>query len=95
MTTALFIVNDAPHGKERASTALRLASGVVGKAGQNAHRQGGSRSRLCRLQGVPGATARCRSRIRVWKKINVVKVPECDGPTTTLNRSRCFMDNLP
>ena len=52
MTMALFIVNDAPHGKERAPTALRLASEVAGKAGQNAHRQGGSRSRLCRLQGA-------------------------------------------
>jgi len=34
MSTALFIINDAPYGNERAYNALRLAAAVAGKEGQ-------------------------------------------------------------
>jgi len=34
MTTTLFIINDAPYGNERAYNALRLASAMAGKEGQ-------------------------------------------------------------
>ena len=34
MTSALFILNDAPYGNERAYNALRLAAAVAGKEGQ-------------------------------------------------------------
>lgn len=95
MTTALFIVNDAPHGKERAPTALRLASEVAGKAGQNVHRQGGSRSRLCRLQGCHDIRA-----LRIAEEygddlcrevLDTSVLAEVVGQG---NRSRCLIDNL-